>query len=77
MYLFLGRLGRILRVAYKCDYSPSLEVDSEEELKKYFTGLSDGGEITMPVEKQFWGAVYGSLIDKYGVNWGFNYPTGE
>jgi uncharacterized glyoxalase superfamily protein PhnB len=25
------------------------------------------------VEEQFWGAVYGSLIDKFGIGWGFQY----
>lgn len=35
--------------------------------------LSDGATVTMPVEEQFWGAVYGSLIDKFGIGWGFHY----
>jgi PhnB protein len=54
-----------------------LDVDSEEELRKYFTGLAEDGEITMPAEKTFWGAVYGSVIDKYGIRWGFNYSIPE
>ena len=50
-----------------------IDADSEEELRRLFTGLSDGGTVTMPVDTMFWGAVYGSLTDKFGVNWGFNY----
>lgn len=57
--------------------SVHLDVDSEETLKKYFSGLADGGEVTMPVDKTFWGAIYGSLIDKYGVSWGFNSSVEE
>jgi PhnB protein len=54
-----------------------IDVDSEETLQKYFDGLSDGGTVTMPVEKMFWGAVYGSVTDKFGINWGFNYQIEE
>ena len=50
-----------------------LDVDSEEEVNRFFSGLSEGGTVTMPVEKMFWGAVYGSLTDRFGINWGFNY----
>jgi PhnB protein len=39
-----------------------LEVDSEAEVKRYFEALAAGGRVTMPVEKQFWGAVYGSFL---------------
>lgn len=50
-----------------------IEVDSEEQSRKVFDALSDGAEITMPLEKVFWGAVYGSLIDRFGVSWGVNF----
>ena len=50
-----------------------LAVASEDEVKRIVSGLSEGGEVTMPAEKVFWGAVYGSLIDKYGVQWGVEY----
>ena len=51
----------------------SLNCDSEEELKTLFDKLSQGGEIFMAPEKQFWGAIFGMLTDKYGVEWMFNY----
>ncbi len=53
--------------------SVHIDVDSEADVQKYFDALADGGRVTMPVEKVFWGAVYGSLIDKFGVGWGFHY----
>ncbi len=53
--------------------SVHVDVDSEEDVRRYFDALSSGGRVTMPVETQFWGAVYGSLVDKYGVGWGFHY----
>lgn len=50
-----------------------IDVDTEEEVRRFFDGLSEGATITMPVERQFWGAVYGSLIDRFGISWGFHF----
>ena len=50
-----------------------IDVDTKEDVSRFFEALSDGATVTMPVEEQFWGAVYGSLIDKFGIGWGFHY----
>jgi PhnB protein len=50
-----------------------IDVDTKEDVSRFFDALSDGATVTMPVEEQFWGAVYGSLIDKFGIGWGFQY----
>lgn len=50
-----------------------IEFDSEDELRKTYTALSVEGTVNMPLEKQFWGAIYGDLIDKYGTGWGLHY----
>ncbi len=49
--------------------------DSREEADRLFAGLSDGGTIEMPMEDQFWGDYFGSLIDKFGTRWMVNYST--
>ena len=46
-----------------------LQCYSEEEAKEYYTKLSAGGQATHPMEKGFWGAVFGDLTDKYGNQW--------
>ena len=35
-----------------------LELDSREEVDRLFMALSEGGEITMPLEDTFWNAYY-------------------
>src|SRR5690606_2340549 len=40
-----------------------LEPESREEAKKIFDALSEGGEIEMALEDQFWGDYFGSFID--------------
>lgn len=51
----------------------NLEPDSREEAARIFHALSDGGNITMPLQDMFWGAYYGSCTDKYGINWMINH----
>ena len=49
-----------------------VEPDSKEEGKKLFDALSAGGNITMPLQDMFWGAYFGSLTDRFGVQWMLN-----
>jgi len=50
----------------------SLNLEDEADANKIFNALSEGGEVFMPMEKQFWGAIFGVLTDKYGVEWMLN-----
>jgi PhnB protein len=49
-----------------------LEPDTKAETKRLFDALSVGGKITMDLQDMFWGAYYGSLTDKFGVQWMLN-----
>lgn len=53
--------------------SLSINCQSVDEINHLFNSLSDGGEITMPLEDTFWGARFGMLTDKFGTCWMFNY----
>lgn len=50
----------------------SLEPDSRAETKKLFEALSAGGKVTMELQDMFWGAYFGSVTDKFGVQWMVN-----
>ncbi len=49
--------------------SLSVSTDKEDEAKRIFNGLAEGGTITMPLEKTFWAPLFGMLTDKFGINW--------
>lgn len=49
-----------------------LSPDSPDEGRRVFDGLSDGGQVEMPYDKQFWGDFYGSLTDRFGIKWMVN-----
>jgi uncharacterized glyoxalase superfamily protein PhnB/uncharacterized protein YndB with AHSA1/START domain len=51
----------------------NLEPDSRTETRRLFDALSDGGNVTMPLQDMFWGAYYGSFTDKFGINWMLNF----
>jgi PhnB protein len=51
----------------------TLDCESEEEIRTIFDKLARGGEIFMPVEDAFWGALFGMVTDKYGIEWMLNY----
>ena len=51
----------------------SIEANSKEEADKIFNGLSEGGKVTTPIADAFWGAYFGSILDKFGINWMVNY----
>jgi PhnB protein len=60
------------------EYNPGTNVnlslfgDDEAELRGYFEGLSAGGTITMPLERQVWGDTYGQCVDRFGIGWMVN-----
>jgi PhnB protein len=53
--------------------SLSVSADSKEEADKIFNGLAADGKITMPLGDTFWGAYFGMLTDKFGIDWLINH----
>jgi PhnB protein len=50
----------------------SLSGTDAGELRGYWEKLSDGGTVTMPMEKQMWGDEFGMCTDRFGVPWMVN-----
>ena len=63
----LESMGHTLNVGN--NFSLSISTDSDEEADKIFKALGEGGTIGMPLEKMFWGAYFGMLTDKFGIQW--------
>ena len=47
----------------------SLSGDDVEQLRGWFAGLAEGGQITMPLALQMWGDEFGMVTDRFGVAW--------
>lgn len=52
--------------------SLSIGLDDLQKADDYFNKLSAGGNIIMPMQDTFWGARFGMLTDKFGINWMVN-----
>jgi PhnB protein len=50
----------------------NLEPDTRGETDELFGKLSDGGKVEMKLQEMFWGDYFGSITDKFGVQWMFN-----
>ena len=50
-------------------FSLSITVAEEAEAERVFAALSEGGLVTMPLEKTFWSPKFGMLQDRFGVGW--------
>ncbi len=56
--------------------SLSLGTGDLAEAERVFKSLAEGGSVEMPLADMFWGAKFGMLTDKYGIDWMINCQTG-
>ncbi|MBM6405316.1 VOC family protein [Phycicoccus sp. CSK15P-2] len=49
----------------------------DARLRDYWNGLTEGAEVTMPLERQMWGGQFGALTDRFGVSWMVNIGKAE
>ncbi len=52
--------------------SLAIGLNDVEKARQMFDALSDGGAVTMPLDKTFWAEAFGTLTDKFGINWMVN-----
>ncbi|MDP4089660.1 MAG: VOC family protein [Bacillota bacterium] len=50
-----------------------LEMESEDEINKVYSALSNKGSVKFALQKTFWGAYHAVVTDCYDVTWGLNY----
>ena len=55
------------------NFSISVNCESKQEVDDFSNALKEGGQVTMPNQDTFWGAYFGMLTDKYGINWMLNF----
>ncbi len=53
--------------------SLSVSADSKDDADRIFNGLAAGGTVKMPMDNTFWGAYFGMVDDKFGIQWMVSY----
>ena len=52
--------------------SITIQLNDPAKAERIFQSLSEGGTVTMPLEKTFWAARFGMLVDRFGIPWMVN-----
>jgi PhnB protein len=55
------------------NFAISVNTVSRNEADDVFNGLAAGGTVNMPLNRTFWGAWFGMLTDKFGIQWMVSY----
>lgn len=55
------------------NFSVCVNPDSEDETRRIFNALSEGGTVVMPLDKTFWNSLFGMTIDRFGIAWSIDY----
>jgi PhnB protein len=51
-----------------------VEIEDPDAGVSLFAALSNGGRVTVPFGRQFWGEHYGNFTDRFGVQWAVGCP---
>jgi PhnB protein len=54
------------------DIALCIAFSNEAKARNVFDKLSAGGNVTIPLQQAFWGALFAQFTDKYGINWMVN-----
>jgi PhnB protein len=53
-------------------FSLSIQIKDSAEAERIFRELSNEGTMVMPLEKTFWAARFGMVVDRFGIPWLIN-----
>ncbi|MGN7470592.1 VOC family protein [Brevibacillus sp. SAFN-007a] len=59
------------------NFSLAVVTNNLDVLRSSFEKLKDGGTVRMELQETFWSKAYGSIVDKFGIEWQFNYEDGQ
>lgn len=53
-------------------FTVTLGINDPNEAERVFKALSEDGTVKMPIQKTFWAARFGMLVDQFGTPWMIN-----
>lgn len=70
-YLMISDVPPGMGMSYQKGNSVSLTLtlDDQEEARSIFGKLAEGGMVSMDLQETFWSPLYGSCIDRFGIEW--------
>ena len=64
------------RITIGDNFSINISMDDEQEIRRLFNGLSEKGQVIMPLSKEDWSPLFGICKDQFGIQWMLNF-TGK
>ena len=58
-------------------FALSLQIKSTADAEQIFSQLSKDGRVVLPLEKTFWAARFGMVVDRFGIPWLINCEGSE
>jgi PhnB protein len=53
-------------------FSVNIQLDDPAEADRIYAALSQGANVTMPIQQTFWAVRFAMLTDRYGIPWMIN-----
>ncbi len=66
----LDSMGQDVRIGN--NVTICLEPDTRAETDRLYAALSEGGSDASGMQDMFWGAYWGTCLDRFGIRWMFN-----
>lgn len=60
---------------YGNNFTVSINAATKNEADRLYNELSAGGHAMIPMSNTFWGAYFGVLTDRFGINWMINFGS--
>ncbi|WP_342600317.1 VOC family protein [Psychrobacillus sp. FSL H8-0483] len=57
--------------------SLAIVTKNEDEVRSAFEALKEGGKVVMELQETFWSKCYGSVKDKFGIEWQLSLESEE
>jgi PhnB protein len=57
-------------------FSVKVDLQDPAEAERIFNALADQGTVQTPLQKTFWAARFGMLVDRFGIPWTINCGQG-
>ena len=69
MVLMVSDVPETMQLTFGDNVSVSLGGEDVDDLTTWYTKLSEGGEIQVPLSQAPWGDSFGEFKDRFGVRW--------
>lgn len=67
--VMLSDLPSNMKLVAGNNISPVVSRPNEDEVRRLFDALGEGGTVDMELQKTFWSNLYGMVTDRFGIGW--------